>query len=207
MHFCTEGRGASLVFQSPSLTVDVGANVTLSCDISQAFGQCSSVRWLLYRSVEGLVIYVAYGSGSMVISKRAQVDTYCLLTIPQASPSDNGTFYCLLLNSGVDYMGNGTELTVRDINVKEHVINEDHKMISEQGKEYQCSIPLAVLGGISVILMSLTVTAVYAWMKRGIIHQKKKKASEEHYQPSSETQYATLKFGAGKPEYIIHSCS
>lgn len=101
--------GGSLVFQSSSLTVDVGTNVTLTCDITNVFGQCSSVRWLLYEQENGLRIYM---SGFRTITRKAQQDTLCTLKISQASLSDNGTFFCLLLNEGVDYIGNGTVLTV-----------------------------------------------------------------------------------------------
>lgn len=102
--------GGSLVFQSSGLTVDVGTNVTLTCYIANAFGQCSSVRWLLYQQENGLRMYL---SGFKTINRKAQRDTLCTLKISQASLSDNGTFYCLLLNEGVDYMGNGTVLTVK----------------------------------------------------------------------------------------------
>lgn len=101
--------GGTLVFQSPSLTVDDGTNVTLTCDIANAFGQCSSVRCLLYQQENGLRIY---NPGFRTITTKAEQDTLCSLKISQTSPSDNGTFYCLLLNEGVDYMGNGTALIV-----------------------------------------------------------------------------------------------
>lgn len=101
--------GGKLVFQSSSLTVDVGTNVTLTCDIADAFGQCSSVRWLLHQQENGFKIYM---SGFRTTTRKALQDVLCILTIYEASLSDNGTFYCLLLNEGVDYMGNGTTLTV-----------------------------------------------------------------------------------------------
>lgn len=101
--------GGSVVFQSSSLTVDVGTNVTLTCDIQNAFGQCSLVRWLLYQHENGLKVYIL---GSRTFTKKTHQEILCTLTISQARLSDNGTFYCLLLNEGVDYMGNGTALTV-----------------------------------------------------------------------------------------------
>lgn len=107
--FCFCIIGESLVFQSSSMTVDVGTNVTLICDIESAFGQCSSVRWLLYQQETGLKIYI---SGIRTITRKAQQDTLCTMQISRIRPSNNGTYYCLLLNEGVDFMGNGTELTV-----------------------------------------------------------------------------------------------
>ncbi|XP_036439287.1 uncharacterized protein LOC118816785 isoform X2 [Colossoma macropomum] len=187
--------GASLLFQSPSVTVDVGTNVTLLCDISHAFGQCSSVRWLLYQPVGGLRIYTHLSRGFKAITHEAQRDTQCLLNIPQASLSHSGTFYCLLLNLGVDYMGNGTELTVMDTTDKAKV-NEDHRMISEQ-----------VFGGVSLLLLILTIIAVCSWQRRGITHQRNSNATGKHQQSSSETQYATLKFGPRRQEGITHSCT
>ncbi|KAG9276656.1 hypothetical protein AMEX_G8983 [Astyanax mexicanus] len=187
-----------LVFQSPGLTVDKGTNVTLSCDISLVFGQCSCVRWLLYQPVGGLMIYAHLSTGFTPITKKAQQDKHCLLNIPKANLSDNGTFYCLLLNSGFDYMGNGTELTVMDITDELKVSNEDYMMNLEQGHsaEYQCLFPMAVLGGLSLLLIILTVTLMCIWQRTGIIkHQKNNSASEEHQQSSSEVQYAALRFG------------
>ncbi|KAL7887521.1 hypothetical protein AOLI_G00052420 [Acnodon oligacanthus] len=198
--------GASLLFQSPSVTVDVGTNVTLSCDISHAFGQCSSVRWLLYQPVSGLRIYTHLSRGFRAITHKAQRDTQCLLNIPQASLSHNGTFYCLLLNLGMDYMGNGTELTVMD-SIDKAKVNEDHRMISEQVKECQCLIPLAVFGGVSLLLFILTIVAVCIWQRRRITQQRNSNAPGKHQQSSSETQYATLKFGPGRQEGITHSCT
>lgn len=101
--------GGNLVSQSSSLTVDVGTNVTLTCNVASAFGQCSSVRWLLHQQENGLKLYM---SGFRAKTGNAQQDTLCTLKIYKADLSVNGTFYCLLVNEGVDYMGNGTALTV-----------------------------------------------------------------------------------------------
>ncbi|KAL6488492.1 hypothetical protein MHYP_G00022330 [Metynnis hypsauchen] len=74
-------------------------------------------------------------------------------------------------------------------------VNEDHRMILEQVKEYQCLIPLAVFGGVSLLLFILTIIAMCVWQRRGITQQRNSNASGKHQQSSSETQYATLKFG------------
>lgn len=59
------------------------------------------------------------------LTRKVQQDKLCLLKIYQADISVNGTFYCLLLNEGLDYMGNGTVLTV----VGKYLINVYNKYI------------------------------------------------------------------------------
>ncbi|XP_034161796.2 uncharacterized protein LOC113542572 [Pangasianodon hypophthalmus] len=196
--------GGRLVFQSSSLTVDVGANVTLTCDIANAFGQCSSVRWLLYQQENGLRLYM---TGFSTVTRKTQQDTLCTLKISRANLSDNGTFYCLLLNEGVDYMGNGTVLTViaPDITNKQKVNTHDCKKDLQQVKEHQCLVPLAVLGGISLLII-LGILAICACHRRAILMRRRdNNASQQHQQSSSETQYATLRFVTGRREHVAKS--
>ncbi|XP_047667358.1 uncharacterized protein LOC125140861 [Tachysurus fulvidraco] len=185
--------GGCLVFQSSSMTVEVETNVTLVCDISNAFGQCSSVRWLLYHQENGLKIYIL---GIRTINRKAEQDTLCRLQITKVRLSDNGTFYCLLLNEGVDFMGNGTALTVLapDITSKQKVNTYDHKTNLEQVHEHQCLVPIAVLGGISLLIF-LGILALFAYHRRAILmHRRDNNVSQNHQQSFSETLYATLMF-------------
>ncbi|KAM9488376.1 uncharacterized protein Hap1MRO34_005323 [Clarias gariepinus] len=102
----------------------------------------------------------------------------------------------LMLNIGVDYMGNGTALTVMasDRSDKQNMNINDHKTDLQQVKEYQCLVPLAVLGGISLLIILGMLAMCVCYRRAFLMHQRDCNASQQHQQSSGETHYATLMF-------------
>ncbi|KAF7708508.1 hypothetical protein HF521_017565 [Silurus meridionalis] len=91
-----------------------------------------------------------------------------------------------------------------DITSRQKVNNYDHIDL-QQVKEHQCLIPLAVLGGI-LLLIIMGILSLCAFYKRPtLMHQRDSNVSEQHQQSSSETQYATLKFITGRHERVLKS--
>ncbi|KAF4088270.1 hypothetical protein AMELA_G00080520 [Ameiurus melas] len=108
----------------------------------------------------------------------------------------------------MDYMGNGTALIVMapDITNKQNLNTHDHKTDSQQVKEHQCLVPLAVLGGISLLII-FGILAICACIYRRAILMlgSDNNASQQHQQSSSETQYATLMFVTRRHDLVANS--
>ncbi|XP_070690869.1 uncharacterized protein [Pempheris klunzingeri] len=99
--------GALLLQAPPSVSVTVGSEVVLSCDITAMGGRCSQVAWLHVGQVSGLTVSSRFVSG-------AQGGTRCLLQISSAALQDAGRYYCVYINGVMLLAGDGTSLTVTE---------------------------------------------------------------------------------------------
>ncbi|KAG7335948.1 hypothetical protein KOW79_000641 [Hemibagrus wyckioides] len=92
-----------------------------------------------------------------------------------------------------------------DISSKQKVNTHDLKTDLQQVQEHQCLVPVAVVGGISLLII-LGILAVITCHRRAVLmHPRGNNVSRQHQQSSGETQYASLMFVTGRRNHVAKS--
>ncbi|XP_051778933.1 uncharacterized protein LOC127526704 [Erpetoichthys calabaricus] len=100
----------SSVFQYPSsVSVNVGANVTLLCSIKQFSAECSSVWWFRLQKTSSVPTLLNTNTRKYL---KTTMSKNCSLTIYNLEESESSAYYCALVQGLGIYFGPGSHVLV-----------------------------------------------------------------------------------------------